>query len=109
VATTYKVLGQAAPAANTPSNIYTVPAFKQTVVSSIVVANRASEGTTFRVSVRPAGASAANQHYLAYDVPIARNTSTVLSFGVTLSETDVITVESASADVSFSVFGSEIQ
>jgi hypothetical protein len=40
--TTYKVLGQSAPAATTEANVYTVPSATQTIVSTITVANRAA-------------------------------------------------------------------
>lgn len=104
----YKVLGQAAPAATTDTNVYTVPSATEAVISTIVIANRAATAGSFRLSVRPNGASQANQHYLAYDVPIAANDSTTLTLGITVDATDVITVYASSADMSFNVFGSEI-
>jgi hypothetical protein len=108
MANAYKVLGQSAPSATTATTLYTVPAATETVVSTIVVANRAATAGSFRLSVRPDGAAQANQHYLAYDVPIAANDSTTLTLGVTMNATDVITVYASSADMSFNVFGSEI-
>jgi hypothetical protein len=105
---TYKVLGQSAPAATTASNVYTVPAATEAVISTIVIANRAATAGSFRLSVRPAGASQANQHYLAYDVPIAANDSTTLTLGLTLAATDVVTFYASSADQSINVFGTEI-
>jgi hypothetical protein len=108
MAETIKVLGQAAPAATTPNNVYTVPSATSTVVSTIVVANRAAAVGTFRLSVRPAGATQADQHYIAYDVPIAANDSTTLTLGITLATTDVITFYASSADMSVNVFGTEI-
>ena len=108
MANAYKVLGQSAPAATTATALYTVPAATEAVISTIVVANRAATAGSFRLSVRPNGASQANQHYLAYDVPIAANDSTTLTLGITVDATDVITVYASSADMSFNVFGSEI-
>ncbi len=105
---TYKVLGQSAPAATTASNVYTVPAATEAVISTIVIANRAATAGSFRLSVRPGGASQANQHYLAYDVPIAANDSTTLTLGLTLAATDVVTFYASSADQSINVFGTEI-
>jgi hypothetical protein len=85
-----------------------VPAATEAVISTIVVANRAATAGAFRLSVRPNGAAQADQHYLAYDVPIAANDSTTLTLGITVDATDVITVYASSADMSFNVFGSEI-
>jgi hypothetical protein len=104
----YKVLGQSAPAATTAANVYTVPSATEAVVSTIVIANRAATAGSFRLSVRPNGATQADQHYLAYDVPIAANDSTTLTLGITVDATDVITVYASSADMSFNVFGTEI-
>lgn len=108
MASAYKVLGQSAPAATTATNIYTVPAATEAVVSTIIVANRAATSATFRLSIRPAGAAQANQHYVAYDVPIAGADSTTLTLGITLAATDVITVYGSTANLSFNVFGTEI-
>lgn len=106
--TTYKVLGQSAPSATTATTLYTVPASTSVVVSTINVCNRASSATTFRIAVRPAGASLANQHYLAYDTALPANDSIAVTIGVSLAATDVITVYAASANTSFTVFGAEI-
>jgi hypothetical protein len=108
MATTYKVLGQSAPAATTSADVYTVPSSTEAVVSTIVVANRGTAVGTYRISVRPNGATIANQHYIAYDVPLGANDSVALTLGITVDAADVITVYASSANFSFNVFGSEI-
>jgi hypothetical protein len=108
MATTYKVLAQSAPLATTSTDVYTVPVATSSVVSTLVACNRSAAGVSYRVSVRPAGVALANQHYIAYDVTVAANDSTTLTLGLTLAATDVITVYAGTADLSFSVFGSEI-
>lgn len=106
--TAYKVLGQVSPTANTDTNIYTCPAATQTVVSTMTVCNRSSSAASFRIAVRPSAAAIANQHYIAFDVESAANSITALTLGITLGASDVITVRSNSANLSFSTFGSEI-
>lgn len=108
MATNYKVLGQSNPSATTATSLYTVPSSTQAVVSTITICNQASTAGTFRVAVRPDGASLAAQHYIAYDTPIAANDTIALTLGVTLGDTDVITVYASSATMSFAAFGSEI-
>jgi glucose-6-phosphate dehydrogenase assembly protein OpcA len=108
MATTYKVLGQSNPSATTATTLYTVPASTSTVVSTISICNQASSTASYRIAVRPAGATLAAQHYLAYDIAIAANDTTALTLGVTLATTDVVTVYASSATLSFSAFGSEI-
>jgi hypothetical protein len=106
--TTYKVLAQSAPSATTATDIYTVPSATATIVSSIVVANRATTAASYRIAVRPNGATLANQHYLAYDVNVAGGDSTTLTLGITMDAADVVTVYASNANLSFNIFGSEI-
>jgi glucose-6-phosphate dehydrogenase assembly protein OpcA len=106
--TVYKVLGQSNPAATTATTLYTVPASTATVISTISVANLTGTAATFRIAIRPAGATLANQHYLAYDVTVAASDTTVMTLGVTLATTDVITIYASTANLAFSAFGSEI-
>jgi len=108
MANTYKVLAQSAPSATTDTNIYTVPSSTETIISTIVIANRNATAATFRIAVRPNAATLANQHYLAFDVPIAGNDSTTLTLGITVDAADVITVRASTANLSFNVFGTEI-
>ena len=106
--TIYKVLGQSAPSATTDTTLYTVPAATDAVVSTVTVANRDSTSATFRIAVRPGGATLANQHYIAYDCSVGANDTTALTLGLTLDATDVVTVRASTANLSFSAFGSEI-
>lgn len=101
------VLGQSAPSATTNTTLYTVPSGKESVVSTLSVCNRGIAEVTYRVAVRPAGATLANSHYLVYDMTIEGNDSHFLTIGITLEATDVVTVYASSADLSFSAFGDE--
>lgn len=106
--TTYKVLGQIAPSATTATTLYTVPSSTQAVVSTITVANRAATAATFRIAIRVAGSTLANEDYIAYDATIAANDTTAFTLGLTLAATDIITVYASNANLSFNAFGSEI-
>jgi len=104
----YKVLGQSNPAATTATTLYTVPAATQAVVSTISVCNQAATSGTYRIAIRPAGATLAAQHYIAFDSAITANNTTFITIGVTLNATDVITVYASSTTMSFSAYGSEL-
>lgn len=119
MATTYKVLamtgaagstgnGSATLTANTSTGLYTVPSSTSTVVSTVTVCNQASTAATFRIAVRPSGASLDNRHYIAFDTPIAANDTIALTLGITLATTDVISVYASATTLSFAAFGSEI-
>jgi hypothetical protein len=107
MATTYKVLGQAHPAAASDTTLYTVPAATSAVCSTIAICNM-GVSTTYRIAIRPAGASIADQHYLAYEAAMNQYDTVLLTIGVTLATTDVVTVQAATADVTFQLYGSEI-
>jgi hypothetical protein len=104
---TYKVLGQSAPSATTNTDLYTVPGATSAVCSTLACCNR-GVSTTFRVAVRPAGATIANAHYVVYDNYVEAGDSIFLTLGITLATTDVVTVYAGTANTSFSLFGSEI-
>lgn len=107
MATTYKVLGQINPSATTNTTLYTVPASTSSVCSTISICNLGTS-TTYRIAIRPAGATLENKHYIVYDAAINQYDSVMLTLGITLAATDVVTVYAATANVSFQLFGSEI-
>jgi hypothetical protein len=106
--TNYKILGQIAATANTTHNVYTVPAATQAVVSTVVICNRGGANTTYRIACQPAGAALTNTHFIAFDSAIALNDSIALTLGITLGNTDILSVNAATSDVTFTLFGSEI-
>jgi glucose-6-phosphate dehydrogenase assembly protein OpcA len=108
MATKYKVLGQSAPSATTATTLYTVPSSTYTVVSTITVANRATSSATYRIAIRPNGATLANQHYIAYDATVLANDTVALTLGLTADAADIIEVYASSGNLSFNAFGSEI-
>lgn len=108
MATTYKILGQSAPAATTATSLYTVPGTTQTVVSTITVCNRAASSGTYRIAIRPNGNTIANQHYLVFDATLPSKTTETLTLGITIDDGDIVEVYASSADFSFNAFGSEI-
>jgi hypothetical protein len=108
MANAYKVLGQNDLPATTLTDVYTVPASTETVISTIVIANRTAAAESFRIAIRTGGDAVEDKHYIAYDVPIAANDSTTLTLGVTLEATDVLSVYASALDLSVNVFGTEI-
>jgi len=108
MATEYKVLGQSAPGATTATTLYTVPAATSALVSSVAVCNRSASDATYRISIRPAGAALANDHYLVYDSTASANDTVIFTIGITLAATDVLEVYASSADLTFQAFGTEM-
>ena len=106
--TAYKVLGQSAPAATTATTLYTCPASTQTVISTISVCNRGSASGTFRISIRPNGATLANSHYIAFDAAVAAKDTLFITVGATIDAADIVEVYASTSDFTFNAFGSEI-
>lgn len=104
--TTYKILGQITGSSAT-SSLYTSPVSTQTVVSSLVVANRGTTNSTFWIAALPSGSTLDPKHYLAFQVPISGSDSTALTLGITLGAEDQIQVSGLSTG-SFTLFGSQI-
>lgn len=102
-----KVLGQVAPASQTLTTLYTVPTSRETVVSTIAVANRSQGEVYFRIAVRVAGAALDNKQYVAYDAPVAGRDTTYVTVGLSLAAGDVISVYAGNDQLSFNAFGSE--
>jgi hypothetical protein len=103
-----KVLGQLATSATTEADLYTVPASTSTVISSLVICNRAATVATFRVSVSVGGGATANKDYLYYDVLMPPNDTFIATIGMTLATTDKIRVYTSGASVSWNLFGEEV-
>ena len=103
-----KVLGQSSPAAAALTTLYTVPAGAQAVCSTLVVCNTTAAAMTYRVAVRPAGESIVTKHYITYDSSVAANDSVLLTLGMTLATTDVVSVYASAVNAAFTLFGAEI-
>jgi hypothetical protein len=107
MATAYKVLGQVIPAATTNTTLYTVPASTSTVCSTLTVCNQ-GVSTNVNIAVRPAGATLATSQYIVFQAPVSANDTLFFTLGISLATTDVVTVFANTANVSFSLFGTEI-
>ena len=105
---THKVLGQVNPSAASLTTLYTTPASTQTICSTLSICNTSTTSTTFRVAVRPSGASIDTSQYLAYDTIVSANDSVFLTLGISLAATDIISVYSTTNTLAFSLFGVEI-
>lgn len=106
----HKILGQAAPASEVTVDVYTVPAGKSAVVSSIVICNRAISGIaeSFRVSVAVAGEAESDKQFLLYGETLMPQETMIATVGVTLAATDVVRVYADGSAFSFNLFGVEI-
>ena len=103
-----KVLGQVDAPATSLTALYTVPASTETVASTLMIANRTASNRRIRVSVAVAGAADSDEQYILYDVLVSKQDFISATIGLTLAATDVVRVYADGADVSFSLFGTEV-
>lgn len=105
-----KILGQVNPSATTNTVLYTVPSAKETVVSSISVANLTATAATFRLILQPAAdvsATILDKQYFGKDITVGASDTTIITVGITLATGDVIKVYASTATISFQAFGDE--
>ena len=107
---TYKILGQAAPAGGSPAPLYQVPANHQAVGSTLNVCNRNPDTPlSYSIAVVPAGQTLNAQHYIAYNKRIDGGDHRPLTIGWSLNAGDQVVVVASMPDLSFTLFGCEIQ
>jgi hypothetical protein len=108
MALAYKVLGQSSPAANTATSLYTVPSAREAIVNTLTICNRANTAATYRIAVRPGGATLANQHYVIYDNTVGALDTVQPDITLSLAATDILEVYGSTNTISFMASGVEI-
>lgn len=103
-----EVLGQVDLSATTLTDVYTVPAATQSVVSTITITNRSGAARKFRISIAVAGDADNGKQYIRYDESLPRDTSYDLTLGITLDAADVIRAYASGNNCSVNVFGVKI-
>lgn len=87
--------------------LYTVPAGKSTVASTLAITNTSGSVNYYRVAVIPSGETLSQKHFLFMDTPISAKSTETITIGITLSAGDVIKVAADNAGVNATLFGSE--
>lgn len=104
---TRKVLAQASPTIGILTNVYTVAALTQAVISTLTVCNRGS-ATNFRISIAINGAVDVASQYIYYDVYIEDQETFASTIGITLGPGDVVRLYSGNGLLTINLFGVEI-
>ena len=109
MATSYKILGQAALADTVDTTVYTVPEATQAVVSTVSVCNHSASAMLFKIAFRPsADGTTTQKHYFVSNVSLDPYEVFTATIGATLAAGDKVIVSSSAVAGSISVFGSEI-
>lgn len=106
--TNYKVLGQSNPIGNTLTNVYTVPAATQAVISTITICNQSASNASYSIAVAPNGETDNVKHYVIRGGVAPAADAIAITLGITIDATDVVRANTNSPNVSINIFGSEI-
>ena len=105
---TYKILGQVNPTSTSLTTLYTVPATREAFVSTLSICNFGATTANVTVAVRQDGAAIDPKQHLLYNIPIVPADSLFLTLGISVDQSDVISVSSTTSSIAFGLFGSEI-
>lgn len=105
---TYKILGQVNPTTTALTTLYTVPGAKEAFCSTLSICNFGATTATVTIVARQSGAAIDAKQHLLYNVPIVPADSLFLTLGISLYQTDVISVSSNTSSIAFGLFGSEL-
>lgn len=109
MAKAYKRLGATAVTANTDTNLYTVPASTETIISRLSICNIGSTDRTYRLAVIDGAIGVvSNEDYLQYDTTIKANSAHHFNIGEAMAATHSILVRANHAEVVFSCSGIEM-
>jgi hypothetical protein len=109
MAITYKILGQVVSDGTAGlQTLYSVPTGYSSATSTLSVCNLTGSAATYRIAVRPANAAIQMKHYIAYDAPVYPYDTIPLNIAITLAAGDVVSVQGSVSNISYSLFGSEI-
>jgi len=91
-----------------PRVLYTVPAGKQTTITSIYVTNRDSVSRTYDLAIVPSGETLSVKHHIRWDMPVGASDFDLVDAKITLSAGDKVFVFPSTVDkIGFTAFGVE--
>lgn len=104
----YKILGQAAPLANTDTTLVTVGAGSSAIMSVLLVTNQSTTGdpVEIRVAIVPSGETLSAKHYIAFGALIDVRETIPLPIGaIGMAAGTSVIVRTSAATVSFTASG----
>lgn len=102
-----QILGQSALAANTLTDVYTVPSQKKATITMVTICNRSILETTFRIAIAKNGEADSLKQYIHWDVPLPGKDTFMISFFLLINEGDVVRSSSLGSSVSINISGQE--
>lgn len=107
MADAHKQLCAVALGATTLTALYTVPALKETVLSTLCVCNRTTSMITLRLAHAAGGAADALGQYFAYDAEIQPAQTVPFTMGICMAAGDVLRGYASASGLSIVAWGEE--
>lgn len=107
MAQTPKSLGQADLAANTLTNIYTVPG-ATSAIARVTLANRTAANINIHLAHAPAGAANTNAHFHLFNFNLPANDAWTTPYTIEMATTDQLRARADAAGVTAAAHGLEI-
>jgi hypothetical protein len=104
--TSYKLLGQISPTANTLTNVYSTGS-SSAVVGTITIHNFSDSNTSYSLAVRPIGTTLNTQHYIIRGGVVPSRELITITGAVTMNANTILVANTNSGSMSFNAYGVE--
>lgn len=105
--TSYKILGQITPTANTLTNVYSTGS-SSTIVGTIIIHNFSDLNASYSLIVRPTGTTLNTQHFIIRGGVIPFREQITITGAVTMNANTILVANTNSGSISFNAYGVEI-
>ena len=108
MAQTYEILGQIAPSANTPTNVFVTGASSSAIVGTITLHNFSDANASYSLVVRPINETLANKHFIIRGGILPAREMISITGAVTMNANAILAANTNGGSVSFNAYGVEI-
>lgn len=109
MAATYKnARVQGTASTSTYATLYTVPATKSAVISTISIANQGVSSVSYRIGITDSDTDPTFTDWIVYDSAVSGNDTTFVTVGLTLTAGQYLKISSSANTTTFMCFISEI-
>ena len=108
MAQTYEILGQIAPSANTPTNVFVTGASSSAIVGTITLHNFSDANASYSLVVRPINEVLANKHFIIRGGILPAREMISITGAVTMNANAILAANTNGGSVSFNAYGVEI-
>jgi len=106
--TSYEILGQINPAANTLTNVFVTTASSSAIVGSITIHNFSDANASYSIVVRPINETLASKHHIIRGGIVPARELITITGAVTMNSSVILAANTNSSSITFNAYGGEI-